>query len=327
MSYSQFTYKERESLQYFFHKKITISKIAEKLKKHPSSITREIKRNRLYKDVYIAFIAHGKSIRRRAYHKPCPKRGNKKLMQIIEKLIKKYWSPEQISGRLKLEHKNNKYYHISHETIYSYIYQQIRNGNDLRPYMRKKHKYRKRKHKYDDRGKIFGRVFIDKRPKIVDSKKRFGDWEADTIIGGKHKGYIGTFVERKSKYLKAFLLPQKLSLTFVEEAKKSFRNIPNKLIKTITTDSGTEFTLHDKLSKNLNAKVYFCHPYHPWERGLVENTNGLLRQFFPKKSRLDNISTKKLDKIIEIINNRPRKILKYRTPDEVLLKKIFALQI
>ena len=207
---------------------------------------------------------------------------------------------------------------MSHETIYQYVYAQVHQEPELRIHLRQgQKKRRKRLSGKDKRGVIPNRTFIDERPAIVEEKSRIGDWEGDTVEGGNKKGYIATFVERKSKFLVGYTLDHKTSQGLVKKAKRAFSKIPMGYLETLTVDNGKEFANHEGLAKTTKTTMYFAHPYHSWERGLNEHTNGLLRQYFPKGMQLDNLSPQELAKVIRKINNRPRKSLGYRTPWEV----------
>jgi IS30 family transposase len=326
MSYSHFTIKERNTLQSMRDKGANVISIAEKLDRHASSIYREISRN-TNKLSYCCLDAEEKAKTRRRDSTSFSKRGNQELMKTVNRLFEKDLSPEQIAGRLRLERPKHKDWHISHETIYQSIYDRIKSGENLRSHLRHGHqKRRKRLSGKDKRGIIPGRIFIDKRPAIVEKKTRRGDWEGDTVEGAKKKGYVGTFVDRKSKYLLGYPLAKKTSKGNCKKAIAAFKKIPADAIETITVDNGKEFAEHLRLAKETGAKVYFAHPYHSWERGLNEHTNGLLRQYLPKKMSLENLTEKILAKIIDKINNRPRKSLGYRTPREVFFKLPLALQ-
>ena len=178
---------------------------------------------------------------------------------------------------------------------------------------------RKRKKRYgspERRGQIPDRVSIDRRPKIVDARNRIGDWEADTVIGRNHKGAIVTLVERKSKYTLLRKINRKTSHAVNAAISEMVKGIKERFL-TMTVDNGREFAGHKEISSRLNVDVYFAHPYHSWERGLNENTNGLLRQYFPKKTDLRKISDRKVEHVQHMLNNRPRKLLNFRTPYEV----------
>jgi IS30 family transposase len=175
----------------------------------------------------------------------------------------------------------------------------------------------------DGRGQILGRISIDERPKIVDEKSRIGDWEGDTVESAGKNAYIATFVDRNAKLLLAKIMPNKMAPTLNQAAIRAFRSIAPDRRGTLTVDNGKEFAAHTALSEALSIDIYFAHPYHSWERGLNEHTNGLIRQYLPKKTPFDTLTQKQLDKIVAKINNRPRKVYRirsirgYLTPYEV----------
>jgi len=239
------------------------------------------------------------------------------LIARVEKFLTDFqWSPEQISGAIKHEDGTE----VSHESIYRHIWADKRAGGKLYLHLRQRGKKRnKRGAATAGRGLIPGRVDIDERPAVVDEKSRIGDWELDSIIGAKHKGAITSMVERKTKLTKLVLLDGATS-----EATKSgiiARLEPLKdHVLTLTSDNGKEFASHRKISENLDAEFYFCHPYHSWERGLNENTNGLVRQYFPKGTDFAKLTTTDVQRVEDLLNNRPRKTLNYHSPNEVFAK-------
>jgi IS30 family transposase len=237
------------------------------------------------------------------------------------------YSPEQISGALALQYPGDKSLQVSYETIYKHLYSRKHDLLELKMHFRHGHRIRrKRLSGKDKRGIIKDRKFIDDRPVIVETKIRCGDWEGDTIEGAGKKGYVATFVDRKTKYLVAFPLKYKQAELLVDGARKAFANLPTMQKLTLTVDNGKEFSRHVDLGKAIGMDVYFAHPYHSWERGLSEHTNGLLRQYLPKNRSLETLTEKELANIVDRINNRPRKSLGYRTPFEMFFRKSFALQ-
>jgi len=182
-------------------------------------------------------------------------------------------------------------------------------------------KYQKRDAQYNSRGLIANRVSISKRPKIVDKKIRIGDWEVDTIIGKYHQGAIVTIVDRKSKFTLMRILPTKEAIG-VSNAIIELLYPVRQFTHTITSDNGKEFTLHENISKSLNTDFYFCDPYSSWQRGLNENTNGLIRRYIPKRTEFENISKNEIMMIQNCLNHRPRKALGYKTPFEVFMNEI-----
>jgi IS30 family transposase len=327
MPYQHFTTDYRDALQCMKDRGMRIDEIARIIGKHQSSVYRELSRN-AFGGTYISGKAEIKARTRRRDNRPSPVRGNRQLMETVEWLIEQDIAPEQIAGRIKLEHCQRAEWQISHETIYQHVYDLVHNGKDLRNHLRHAHKARRQRNANKDRrGIIPGRVFIDKRPGIVERKSRRGDWEGDTVEGAGKKGYVATFVDRKSKYLVAYKLDRKTASSLVNGAVKAFQAIPVTLRKTITVDNGKEFAAHKELAYRLKAKVFFAHPYHSWERGLNEHTNGLIRQYLPKNRSLADLTSRELAKIVAVINNRPRKSLGYRTPREVFFNLPLALQI
>jgi IS30 family transposase len=235
--------------------------------------------------------------------------------------MKRYWSPEQISGRLTIDFPNDKKKRIGKDSIYNFVHFKRK---DLIKYLRcQKGKYRRRygtriREKERERLK---KKRIDIRPKVVDKRERIGDWEGDTIVG-IDKSHILTHVDRRSGLLLADKLEKGLAELTKEKVVKRFQTIPRNKKHTITYDNGATFSEHEMIERKTKLTVYFCNPYHSWERGCNENCNGLLRQFFPKKSSFEKVKQKDIDKIVKLINNRPRKRLNYYTPREVFLEKI-----
>ena len=231
---------------------------------------------------------------------------------LINEDLRLQWSPVQISGRLKRQGIN-----ISHETIYKYIWWNKRLGGVLYKELRRHgKKYNKRSKGTAGRGCIPNRIDIDQRPPIVETKTRFGDWELDTIIGAENSGAILSMVERTSKLTKLVKVSHKTAAQVSQALIK--RLMPFKeFIYTLTSDNGKEFAHHQIVSHELEAGFYFAKPYHSWERGLNEHTNGLVRQYFPKAKRFNEISSEDLEKVEFLLNNRPRKVLDFETPQEV----------
>jgi len=328
MPYQHCTSTDRDSLQLFRAEGKSMNEIAELLNKHTSTLYRELGRNHFEGD-YISGKAHGIAAQRRLLSKPCPKRDNAETMNHVYKRLIAKDSPEQISGRLELQYPDNPAKHVSTETIYQHTYDLIRKGDtSLRRSLRHSHtKRHKRCCGKDKRGIIPDRTMIDRRPSEVATKQSYGHWEGDTVEGAGKSGYIATFVERKMKILLAYPLPNKTTECLNHAAELLFRRIPARFKKSLTVDNGKEFAQHKLLARKVRMPIYFAHPYHSWERGLNEHTNGLLRQYFPKCRDLRNLNPRKLAKAVEAINNRPRKCLGYWTPNEVFQDQKFALQI
>jgi len=312
-SYTQLTREERYQiyvLRQAGHKQCEIAVLLNRAK---STISRELRRNRGLRG-YRPRQAHAKAIARLA-EKARP-RFSSPLWPLVERLIRQDWSPEQISGRLEMEHDST----ISHETIYQYIYADKAAGGDLHGHLRCRKKRRKRYGSgRDRRGVIPNRTSIDDRPSVVQDRLRIGDWEADTVIGRGHQGALVTMVERRSLYTVLGAVPRKQAGS-VAEAMTSLLAPLKDMVLTVTVDNGKEFAAHEKISEALGADVYFAHPYSSWERGTNENTNGLIRQYFPKSRSLRNLNQKEVQSTADRLNNRPRKKLDFRTPHEILFR-------
>ena len=280
---------------------------------HKSTISRELRRNRGQKG-YRHYQAD-----ELAYSRQCDAYRSRitwQTWQEVERLLRQDWSPDQISGHLK----RAKQPCVSHEWIYLYVYADKRRGGTLHRHLRSQKKQRKRYSGYIRRGQIPNRTSIDKRPQIVASKGRFGDWEVDTIVGARHKGGILSAVERKSKLTRLRKLDTKSAAEMKNNTIELLAPLTAK-VHTITVDNGKEFCEHELIAAGLQARIYFAHPYASWERGLNENTNGLVRQYFPKKYEFSRISDSDLQRVEDLLNNRPRKTLGYRTPNEVFFKQ------
>lgn len=294
------------------------SEIAKQVNVNKSTITRELERNKSGRWGYSA--SRAVAMARERHRSKRKYRIDEATWSRIESLLRCEWSPEQISKRLELEGCQK----VSHETIYRHIYQNKDEGGDLYRHLRRRHRYRKRIHKYCKRMGWDTRRPISTRPSIVDERSRIGDWEADTIIGLEKKGGILSLVERRSRYC----LLQKVAKRSPETVAEAFctQLLPHKgRVLTITSDNGIEFTRHETIAERLDADFFFADPYSSWQRGSIENTNGLVRQYFPKKSAFDNVSDADIRFVIDRLNNRPRKSLGFRTPNEVFQNHFVAL--
>lgn len=285
-----------------------------------STISRELRRNldegsKAYCPIQASSIA----VERRLTSKQPARKMDKRNTALVEGLLTtRQWSPQQISGRIALENNIN----ISHETIYKHIWGDKEKGGKLYLHLRQSGKKRnKRGSKNAGRGLIPNRRDISERPTIVDAKTRVGDWELDSIIGKNHKGAITSMVERKTKLTRLALLDSPAKALTGDAIIKALKKMKNHVL-TLTSDNGKEFAGHQKIAKKLQADFYFATPYHSWERGLNENTNGLVRQYFPKGTDFATITKKQVKNVEDLLNNRPRKTLNYLTPNEA-----FALAI
>jgi IS30 family transposase len=323
MSYKHITSDQRNELSALKRTKIKQKEIAQILGKDRTTIYRESIRNKNKDGKYDARIAKQKTKERRIKSNQRFRKieNNKWLRAYIIKKLKKYWSPEQIAGRIKKKWSKDRSRQIGKDSIYNFIYSERK---DLVKYLRcQKGKYRRRygtriREKQREEAK---KKRIDVRPKVVDKRSRIGDWEGDTIVGGEKTVHILTHLERKSGMLFADKLERATAELTEEKTIERFKKIPRKKKHTLTYDNGSTFASHKETERKTKIDIYFAHPYHSWERGCNENANGLLRQFFPKKSLFANVSQKDIDKAYRLINNRPRKRLNYLTPYEVFHEK------
>lgn len=307
---------ERDKIAVWSGSGLSVREISRRLGRNPSTISRELKRNR-WGDGYEAIQAQRASWLRKSYtNRTHPQKSACVYSYVLEKL-KEGWSPEQISGRLKLE-KGEKVIHW--ETIYRWVHLPEYESKRLWEYLTLKRKKRHKKYgRKVQRVRIPNRVSIHLRGKRIDSRKTFGHWEGDSIIGQQTKSkVIHTEVERKTRYLQAIIIDSKSAIDTIEAQKKIFTQLP---AKTVTVDNGLEFAKHEELN-HLGIKTFFADPYCSGQRGTNENTNGLIRRYLPKKTNFDNLDQSELDDIVWEINNRPKKVLKFSTPFEVLQKSL-----
>ena len=317
MNYKQLAREQRYQINILQKAGHNQSYIALMIGCHKSTISRELRRNRGQKG-YRHYQAD-----ELAYDRQCEAYRSRiawETWQQVERLLRQDWSPDQISAHLK----RAKLPRVSHEWIYLYVYADKRRGGTLHRHLRSQKKQRKRYGGYIRRGQIPNRTSIEKRPQIVARKGRFGDWEADTIVGARHKGGILSVVERKSKLTRLCKLATKAAAEMKDNTIELLAPLAAK-VHTITVDNGKEFCDHESIAAGLQARVYFAHPYASWERGLNENTNGLVRQYFPKKYEFAKITHQDLQQVEDRLNNRPRKTLRYRTPNEVFFKQRLVL--
>jgi len=318
MSYSHLSLEERLCIVKMCYENKSIRAIARFLSRSPSSISREVKRNSINKVYWYDSAQHLASQRKR-YPRSQKRKSHAALYDLVIKKLIEGLSPDIIAGRLKREYGSLKM-RVSHETIYQWILSDASRGGVLYRLLHRHHKKRHKQGRSKRRREFAGRVPISKRPKVVEDKVRFGDWESDTMEGGRSLGGLATHVERKSCYLVVGKLIDKRSSTFMDATIKAFKFIDKRLIKTFTTDNGSEFAEFKRLGKATKSRIYFAEPYSPWQRGLNENTNGLLRRNFPKGCNFHEIDDNLIQRVVNKLNHRPRKSLKYRTPYEVLFK-------
>lgn len=292
--------------------------IAKQLGVNRSTVSREIRQRRTPTG-YHSWTAQLDYQKKRHVCRPAQKLVDTPLGDYVIQRIKVGWSPQQIAGRLALEIKQGKRLAkdwVSHETIYQFVYQSEYGKKELLyQYLRRGKKRRTRKFgRKSQHDKIPNRVFIDERPRIVATRVTIGHWEADIMHYPRKLG-ITTLVERKAR----FTLLTKMSRRMATETVRALTtSLAGHYCKTLTVDNGRENTQHEYLQKRLGIRIFFCHPYHSWEKGTVENTNGLIRGYLPRQTALEEITQQELDDIADELNNRPRKTLAYQTPKEVL---------
>lgn len=314
MSYHHLTSEQRCQIYALKSTGMLQKDIAIAVNTTPSSISRELKRNSGERG-YRFKQAQEKAELRRYQASSKPKRMTKEMIEILNSRLADKWSPEQLSGVLKAS--NNP---LSYQSIYNHVWADRRAGGELYKHLRRRgKKYNYKGGSKAGRGCIPNRVDIKNRPKIVETKQRFGDWEADTIIGAKHRGAIVSLVDRKSKFTLLYGLPNKCAVLVTAAIISCLEKLPTKMKRTITYDNGKEFSKHADIAQALDVKCYFATPYHSWERGLNEHTNGLVRQYFPKGSDLSAIPDGEIQFVENQLNDRPRKVLGYRTPREVIM--------
>lgn len=318
-TYQQLTSEQR--YQIYALKKIGHSRteIAKELEVHKSTIGRELRRNRGERG-YRPKQANEKAHERRAKAMPA-KRISAETWEVVEEKLQQDWSPEQVSGWLE----KRQAIRISHEWIYQHILADQQANGDLYTHLRQYGKRRKRYGKYDRRGKLPNRVSIEERPQIVEQRERLGDWEIDTLIGKGHSGALVSLVERKSRYTLLQPVPQRLA-NLVADATISLLHPLADFVHTITGDNGKEFAEHVRMAEILKTNFYFAHPYSAWERGTNENTNGLVRQYFPKKTDFSKVTLSETKLAVDKLNHRPRKCLDFKSPFEVFFDQSVALQ-
>lgn len=342
MPYTQLTQSEREVIAVMRANLKSQAAIARALKRSPGTIGRELRRNRgsTPRELgcmcgYIGGEAQRKMAARRGAANTRRRLivdgpGHCPLGDYVRAGLMQCWSPQQIVGRMKSDHAEDPSMRISVEAIYQWVYREALAGERWHRQLRRAHA--RRRHWIPRRNKGETPVFkdavrIDKRPAVVEERSRIGDWESDTVIGSRRadggKAVLATHVERKSRYVVICKIKDAKAMTFAKAAVATLGTVPAEFRQTLTCDNGSEFARFDVLQKRLGLAVYFAQPYAAWQRGANENTNGLLRQFFPKGVSLKDVTHQQVAKVQEMMNNRPRKCLNYRTPAEVFGVRLF----
>jgi IS30 family transposase len=309
-----FTVEERVILYGLLKTKIPKKNIAEIMQRDRSTIYREIKRNSGLRG-YQPKQAQRKAEQRRLKSRRSCKMADERIYASVTDKLRKRWSPDQIAGRTRLEFPRQRDLWISRQTIYNWIWPRKRQW-------RRMLRLCGRRRRSDRRGQLRECVRIEGRPKIIDSRRRFGDWEGDTVVGKGHRSAVMTMVERKSGYTKIGKLKGLYSAPAILSTAQRLKRLPKHLRRSITLDNGREFSQHKRLTARTGIEVYFAKPYAAWQRGTNENTNGLLRQFFPKGTDFTRISHQEVARVEKLLNERPRRRLGYRTPCEVLAPKL-----
>jgi len=320
MSYVQLTSEERYVIYHLKLYRLSLREIGRRLGRSHTTISREIKRNGpiISSWVYWHQGAHEQALKRRKQPRHYRRHAHAPLVSYVEQSLRAEWSPDVITAKLKMDYPNDIRMRVSIETVYRWVYRDASQGGQLFSCLCRCHKKRRRQHRYGTgRGLIPGRVSIHLRPDLVATRQRFGDWEGDTVEGAKGSGNITTHVERKSRYLIAGKLINKTATVTAQAATAAFRRIPKALRHTLTLDNGREFARFHDIEKDTGLTVYFADPYSAWQRGTNENTNGLLRRYFPKGMDFKDVTEKSLADAVKKLNHRPRKCLGYRTPHDV----------
>jgi IS30 family transposase len=317
---------EREEISRGIAGDETIRSIAFRLSRAPSTISREIRRHALDSGDYRALEADSRAWERAERPKLSRLSRNAALRRAVASKLKLDWSPQQISAWLRMSYPDDPSMHVSHETIYRTLYVQARGAlrKELVSHLRRQHPQRKprhRKHAGRGQGQIVGAVSISERPSQIEDRAVPGHWEGDLLAGGMHS-HIATLVERKSRYVMLIRLRSRESETVADALARRVKHLPKGLMKSLTWDRGLEMANHQSFSVATDVQVYFCDPRSPWQRGSNENTNGLLRQYFPKRMDLSNITQQQLDRVALKLNTRPRETLNWKTPAEILAASV-----
>lgn len=295
--------------------------IADALGRHAATISRELRRNtyaqcHMYTYYWARYIVKH---RKASTNQQKARKLTDEFAPLIEQLIRQYLSPEQVSGYLKKHHAIS----LSHETIYRFIYGDVTRKAQLKPFLRQGGKRRRKRYGSGARVScIPNRVSITERPPVVEKKERLGDWECDTVIGKDRRSVLVTVVDRASLYTCCSRVFSRSAHVVSQAIIRMLRPFKERVL-TLTFDNGSEFVKHATIARALKANTYFAHPYSSWERGINENTNGLLRQFFPKQTDFRTVSCRQVTKAVNYLNNRPRKTRGYRTPNQ-LFHKLFV---
>jgi IS30 family transposase len=312
------TLEEREVIAHMHWAGEMQTQIADRLGRDKSTISRELRRNRS-RNGYWGSAAQRKAQRRRSERPWTAKMQRPEVRRYVTERLRWRWSPDQIAGRARSDFPDQRHRQVSPPTIYAWILAEQARGKQWQRYLRR---LGRKRPEWEKRGRLPASTSIEGRPAVVDRRARFGDWEGDTIVGAHRRGGAVTLVERKSGYLLLGKVTNLQAATVRQAAARRYATTPPALRKTLTLDNGKEFAEHEQLEIEAALKIYFAKPYRAWQRGTNENTNGLVRQFFPKGTDLANLSEHQFTKVQNLLNDRPRKRLGYRTPNEVLASRL-----
>lgn len=308
----QLNMEEREVLSQMLAAQHPQEAIAIRLRRSKSTISRELRRNGQAGGGYTAVAAQRKSVARRSERPLVRKLERPELREAVVSRLTREWSPDQISGRLKYENPTDRRLRVSGQTIYTWI-----QADADRDYWATFLRRGRRRHPSRETGRIPRQVQIDGRPDVINSRRRVGDFEGDTVVSSGKQGGVVTLVDRKSGYLLAGKLKDRTATRTRKKMERLLEPLPSDKRHSATFDNGKEFSDHEALSRRLKISVYFAHPYCSWERGTNENTNGLLRQYYPKGTDFADVSHQDLAKTVKSLNERPRKRHNYQTPSEI----------
>jgi transposase, IS30 family len=325
MPYTHLSATERGQIQVLHSQGHSIRFIAFQLGRSPSTVSRELLRQG--RVPYVAVAAQARYVQARKECIRSRSLSHPALRSHVFQKLSEGWSPEQISGRLWVDYPGQPRMRVSHETIYRNLYEEEQFRVLIGCLRQRRPRRRKRGGRKVQRSSIPNRVGIEARPACVEALERHGDWEGDLIIGAGQQGAVLTLVERKSMLLRAMPLPSRNAQGAAAAVVRLLQSLPCSWRRTITFDNGSEFAAHQSISQQLDAQVYFAHPYAAYERGRIENTNGLLRQYLPKQSSFKHLTQDKLQRCVDDLNDRPRKKLCYRTPNEVFKACTVALTV
>lgn len=322
MNYTRLRLEEREEISRGFATNKTLRQIASELERPPSTVSRELSRLRYNPSTYRATFAQEVAERKRKHPKAHKLQTNERLRLYVEdKLLNEHWSPQQIAARIKLEYPNDMTMRVSHETIYTYVFCLARGSlkKELKAALRQ-HKYsrgirpsRSEAHKDSN---IPDLVSIEERPKEVEDRIIPGHWEGDLIMGKGNHSALGTLVERTTRTVILVQIDSKQAEHVAERFAEELKSLPHQMKLTLTYDRGSEMARHKLFTEKTTMKVYFADPQSPWQRGTNENTNGLIRQFFPKSTNFKTVTNEEVKQVQDLLNGRPRKALGFHTPYE-----------